>query len=72
VPILPPPPPSHLLLQNSDDVGSDDDLEDPVLFQCVATHAYKGQYEDELSFKAGDRVEVTADSKLGTVLCKRW
>lgn len=31
--------------------------------ECEATHNYKGQYEDELSLKAGDRVEVTADSK---------
>ena len=31
--------------------------------ECVATHNYKGQYEDELSLKTGDKVEVTADSK---------
>lgn len=52
-----------LLPQTSDDAESDQDLEEPVLLECVAIHPYKGQYEDELSFKAGDRVEVTADSK---------
>lgn len=31
--------------------------------ECVATHNYKGQYEDELTFNTGDKVEVTADSK---------
>ena len=34
-----------------------------MLLECVAVHPYKGQYEDELSFMAGDKVEVTADSK---------
>lgn len=36
-----------------------------MLLECEATHDYKGQYDDELSFSAGDKVEVTADSKLG-------
>lgn len=60
------------------------EVEDPILLECVATHGYKGMYEDELSFNSGDRVEVTADSKSGwrvllivslgggvTVLCVR-
>jgi len=30
---------------------------------CEATHSYKGQYEDELSFSMGQKVEITADSE---------
>ena len=30
---------------------------------CQATHDYKGKFEDEISFNAGDEVDVTADSK---------
>lgn len=41
-----------------------DSEEAPVLMECVATHDYTGQYEDELAFNAGDTVEVTADSEL--------
>ena len=37
----------------------------PVLMICEATHTYKGQYEDELSFTAGDQVYITTDSELG-------
>ena len=40
-----------------------EEVEDPILLECVATHGYKGMYEDELSFNSGDRVDVTADSK---------
>ena len=45
-------------LQTSPDVE-----EEPVLLECVATHNYKGQYEDELTLAVGDRVQVTADSE---------
>lgn len=46
-----------------DEEGEEEEEEDPVLFECVATYGYTGQYEDELSFQTGDRVDVTADSK---------
>lgn len=30
---------------------------------CEAIHDYIGHYEDELSFKSGEQIEITADSK---------
>ena len=41
----------------------EEDEEVPVLMVCETTHAYTGQYEDELSFSVGQRVEITADSE---------
>ena len=35
----------------------------PVLMTGVATHTYKGQFEDELSFIIGDPLDITADSE---------
>ena len=39
--------------------GSDD----VVLMECEAVHGYEGQYEDELTFQAGDKVDVIVESK---------
>ncbi len=30
----------------------------------VAIYDYQGQFEDELSFSAGDKIQVTAESEL--------
>ena len=51
------------LLQSSMEEDSEEEEDAPVLMICEATHTYKGRYEDELSFTAGDQIFVTADSE---------
>ena len=35
-----------------------------VIREVIAVYDYTGQYEDELTFSTGDKIQVTVESKL--------
>ncbi len=59
----------HLAIQATPEAESEDEGDVPVLMVCEVTHAYEGQYDDELSFAVGQNVEITADSEYNVCVC---
>ncbi len=72
-----PPPPKLLILRVDETILSiaisiyvirfmqsspENDAEE-VIREMVAIYDYTGQFEDELSFTAGDKIQVTTESK---------
>ena len=58
----------HIFIQSAPLLSSPQSSPEPqapaVVKEVVAIHDYTAQYSDELNFSAGDRIQVTVESKL--------